>query len=256
MRASRFLAGLLLFAVLSSAGTYTLRWGDTLGGVARRFGVPLGTLVAANKIENPNLVREGQVLTIPAKAGAPARAAVRTHRVGSGETLGAIARRYGTTVARLAQANGIDNPNRIREGAVLRLDAAAQWVCPVTGTVRFVSGFGDDRGGGRRHEGVDIVAPEGRPVVANVSGFFKRSSNPRGGHAYYLEGDDGVVYYGAHLSEYVGFNRWVRMGEAIGKVGQTGNAEGTIPHLHFERMPGGGASIDPYPLLARACPTR
>lgn len=256
MRASRFLAALLLFAVLSSAGTYTLQWGDTLGGVARRFGVPVGSLAAANGIKDPNLVREGQVLTIPSAGAPPASAGARTHRVGRGETLGAIARRYGTTVARLAQVNGIGDPNRVREGAVLQLDAAAQWVCPVTGIVRFVSGFGEPRGEGRRHEGVDVVAPEGRTVVANVSGFFKRASNPRGGHAYYLEGDDGVVYYGAHLSEYVGFNRWVPMGEAIGKVGETGNAAGTIPHLHFERLPGGGAAIDPYPLLAPACPTR
>lgn len=256
MRAPRLLAALLVFAVLSSAGTYTVRWGDTLGGVARRFGVPLGALVSANKIPDPDLIRAGQVLTIPDGAGAPARATATTHRVARGETLGGIARRYKTTVARLVRANDLADPNRIREGAVLRVDTAPQWVCPVTGKVQFVSGFGDPRGGGRRHEGVDLMAPKGTPVVANVSGHFRRASNPRGGHAYYLEGNDGNVYYGAHLSEYVGFNRQVRMGEAIGRVGSTGNAAGTLPHLHFEQMPGGGAAVDPYPLLARACPTR
>lgn len=254
MRALRSLFALLAFATVASASTYTVRWGDTLGGVAQRLGVPLQALVAANDIADPDRIRAGQVLQVPAAAGPPAAPAV--HRVSRGETLGAIARRYGTTVAALARANGITNPNRIRAGAVLRIDDVVAWVCPVHGKVRFVSGYGDPRGGGRRHEGVDLAAPRGTPVVANVSGFFKRSSGPRGGHAYYLEGDDGVVYYGAHLSEYVGSNRWVRLGEAIGRVGTSGNAKGTVPHLHFERMPAGGPTVDPLPLLTRACPTR
>ena len=255
MRAPRTLLVLLLFGLCASAGTYTLRWGDTLGGVARRFGVSTGALAAANGIGDPNRVREGQVLRIPDAGGrASSASAGGVHRVAAGETLGAIARRHGTTVSRLVQLNGLRDPNRIRVGQVLRL-AAPQWVCPVQGRVRFVSVFGDPRGGGRRHAGVDLMAPTGTPVVANTSGFFKRSSNRLGGHAYYLEGDDGIVYYGAHLSEYVGGTRYVRLGEAIGRVGSSGNAAGTVPHLHFEAMPGGGDPVDPMPRLARACPT-
>ena len=45
----------------------------------------------------------------------------------------------------------------------------------------------------------------------------------------------------------------VAIGQAIGRVGETGNAQGTTPHLHFERMPGGGPAVDPLPLLVRAC---
>lgn len=256
MRALRTLTVLLLFGLVASAGTYTLRWGDTLGGVAKRFGVSTGALAAANGIRDPDRVRAGQVLRIPdATGGLAAVSRGRFHRVSRGETLGAIARRYGTTVARIAQLNGLRDPNRIREGQALRL-AEPEWVCPVQGRIRFVSVFGDPRSAGRRHAGVDLMAPTGTPVVANTSGFFKANRNPMGGLAYHLEGDDGIVYYGAHLSEYVGRTRYVRLGEAIGRVGDSGNAAGTVPHLHFEAMPGGGDPVDPMPLLARACPTR
>jgi murein DD-endopeptidase MepM/ murein hydrolase activator NlpD len=179
------------------------------------------------------------------------------HRVAAGETLGGIARRSGTTVADLAVRNGIRDPNRLREGMVLRLGPAAAptWICPVQGVVRLVSGFGDPRAGGHKHQGVDIAAPRGRPVVANVSGVLTHHPNPLGGLAYYLQGDDGDTYYGAHLDSYVGPDRRVRLGEAIGRVGDTGDARGGITHLHFERLPKGGAAVDPAPRLLPVCPT-
>lgn len=253
MRAIKFLLVLLLLGVTASAGTYTVRWGDTLGGIAKRNGVSVAALTAANGITDPNRVREGQVLTIPG-AGAPgAPPAGAVHKVSAGETLGVIASRRGTSVARLMELNGIANPNLIREGQVLRVDGGPTWVCPVGAPVKFVSVFGDPRGGGRRHEGVDLAAPAGTVVVANTSGFFKRSSNAFGGNAYFLEGDDGNVYYGAHMSAYIGSNRWVPLGEPIGRVGMTGNAAGGIPHLHFEQLPRGGDAVNPIGLLDRAC---
>jgi murein DD-endopeptidase MepM/ murein hydrolase activator NlpD len=265
VRALRTLALLLALAIAGSAGTYTVRWGDTLGGVAHRFGVPLRSLLAANHLTDPNRVRQGQVLTIPSR-GAPEvvlptrLVAYRTtaHRVAPGETLGAIAHRYGTSVRQIVARNGIRDPDRVREGTILQVDGAAApaWVCPVQGPVRFVSGFGDPRGAGRTHEGVDLAAARGTPVVANVGGEVARHPNPRGGLAYYLHGDDGDTYYGAHLESYVGPDRRVRLGEAIGRVGDSGDARGGINHLHFERLPDGGAAVDPMPLLVRACPTR
>ncbi|MCU1373630.1 MAG: LysM peptidoglycan-binding protein [Actinomycetia bacterium] len=258
MRAPRALVLLVAFALVASAGTYTVRRGDTLGGIAGRAGVPIGLLASANHLGDPNRLREGQVLTIPTGRPATAAAApsVTVHRVARGETLGAIARRYRTTVARLAQLNGIGDVNRVREGTVLRLDGGARWVCPVHGMVAFVSGFGEPRGGGRRHEGVDVAAPRGTPVVANVAGTIEHHVNPRGGNAYYLKGDDGDTYYGAHLQNYIGPEGRVALGQIIGQVGSSGNAAGGIDHLHFERMPKGGPSVDPAPLLLRACPRR
>jgi LysM repeat protein len=257
VRVLRSLALLVVLALAASAGTYTVRWGDTLGGIAHRFGVPLAALLAANHLTDPDRVREGQILVLPGPPPppAPAAGAAVVHRVAAGETLGAIARRYGTTVRQLVATNGIRDPNRVREGQVLRVGAAAPpWVCPVFGRVTFVGGFGVPRDG-HPHEGVDIAAPRGTPIVANVPGRFVRSPNPLGGLAYHLEADDGDVYYGAHLDSYLGPDRHVRLGEPIGRVGDSGNARGGITHLHFERHPKGGAVVDPAPLLVRACPT-
>jgi murein DD-endopeptidase MepM/ murein hydrolase activator NlpD len=251
-RAVATLLALLLFALVASAGTYRVHRGDTLGAIAQKAGLSVGTLARANGIADPDRLVEGQVLTIPSAAPA-APAMVTVHRVARGETLGAIAARYHTTVARLAARNGIRDVNRVSEGATLRLDGGATWVCPVPTTVQFVSGFGTGRGGGRRHEGVDVAAPRGSVVVANVAGVVRHHPNPMGGNAYYLEGDDGDTYYGAHLDSYIGGDGRVVIGQAIGRVGDSGNARGGITHLHFERMPGGGSSVDPLPLLVRAC---
>jgi murein DD-endopeptidase MepM/ murein hydrolase activator NlpD len=73
------------------------------------------------------------------------------------------------------------------------------------------------------------------------------------GNALYLAGDDGTTYYGAHLSSYVASPGRVSAGGVIGRVGKTGDAEGTAPHLHFEIHPNGGAPVDPWPVVSRAC---
>jgi murein DD-endopeptidase MepM/ murein hydrolase activator NlpD len=238
-----------VLALAGSAGTYVVRRGDTLGGIAARLGVSVGALASTNHLADVDLIREGQVLAVPGASAPP----IGLHRVAAGETLGAIAGRYGTSVSSIAQLNGIRDVNRVREGTVLRIGAAAaSSVCPVAGWVSFVSVFGDPRGGGRKHLGYDIAAARGTAVVANVSGTVEHHPNPLGGNAFYLHGDDGVTYYGAHLQDYVGPPRRVRIGEVIGQVGTTGNAPADLPHLHFERIVG-GTSVDPGATLRRAC---
>ena len=259
MLSLRVYAAVVALAVAGPAGTYTVHRGDTLSGIASRLGVSVSTLVSTNHLRDPDAIREGQVLSVPgpaAAAPAPAPAPAATHRVAAGETLGAIARRYGTTIEQLAAVNGIRDVNRVREGTVLRLaaaPAAPSQLCPVQGRVHFVSAFGDPRGAGRIHEGVDIAAARGTPVVANVSGVLEQHPNPYGGLAYFLHGDDGDTYYGAHLDSYVGPPRRVAKGEAIGRVGSSGNADGGITHLHFERHPKGGPAANPGSILVRTC---
>jgi len=258
MRALRAIAVLFLLALFAGASTYQLRLGDTLGGVARRFGVSVGSLAAANGISDPNRVQAGHVLRIPAP-GSAAPAAARVHVVAQGETLGAIAARYRTTVSALARANRLSDPNVLRVGQRLTVAGGgapqARGICPVHGGARFIPDFGVPRGD-RRHEGVDLLAPKGTPVVANVTGVVQYRVSPRGGNAYYLHGTNGVVYYGAHLATFVGGARRVAAGETIGTVGDSGNAVGGAPHLHFEKKPGGGPPVDPYPGLLLACPRR
>ena len=119
----------------------------------------------------------------------------------------------------------------------------------------FTDDFGAVRPGGRKHQGNDIFANEGTPIVAVDDGALRFAEDPVGGHAFYLTAADGAVYYGAHLSAYEGSSpRSVVAGELVGYVGRTGNAAATAPHLHFEVHPSGGVAVDPYRLLLPLTP--
>lgn len=97
------------------AVTYTVKSGDTLSGIAAMFGTTYQQLAAENGITNPNLIYPGQVLRI--RGGSQPV----YYTVKRGDTLSEIAVRYGTTYQRLAQLNGITNPNLIYAGQVIRI---------------------------------------------------------------------------------------------------------------------------------------
>jgi hypothetical protein len=114
--------------------------------------------------------------------------------------------------------------------------------------------FGDPREGGERmHEGIDIIAPRGTRVVAVADGRIETARNtPTGGLAIWHEDAAGeLTYYYAHLDELlVRAGAWVRAGDVIGTVGNTGNARSAPPHLHFGIYRPGTIPLDPAPLLA------
>jgi murein DD-endopeptidase MepM/ murein hydrolase activator NlpD len=120
----------------------------------------------------------------------------------------------------------------------------------------YVDTWGAARSGGRSHQGTDVMAPHGARVLAIVSGVVSReSSSTNGGIQLYLQGDNGIEYFYAHLSGYaVGAGTRVRAGQLVAYNGQTGNARYTAPHVHFEVHPGGGTPVNPYPYLRRVCP--
>ena len=118
-------------------------------------------------------------------------------------------------------------------------------VCPMPGSA-YADTWGAPRSGGRRHEGVDMIAPRGVPIYAVTNGSVTFKSNRLGGNAVSLVGDNGTRYYYGHLDSYVGASgRRVLAGDLIGYNGDTGNAKFSTPHLHFEIHPGGGLAVNP-----------
>lgn len=142
------------------------------------------------------------------------------------------------------------------EQAEVRLAEAVasrpSFVCPVP-SARFSNDWGQARSGGRRHQGTDMVSYYGATIVANVGGTISSSNSSLGGLGYQLEGDNGVTYWGMHLSSLSRYSGRVEVGEVIGAVGTSGNARGGVPHLHFEVHPGGGGAVNPYSTLASYC---
>jgi peptidoglycan LD-endopeptidase LytH len=145
-----------------------------------------------------------------------------------------------------------------RQRVIDRGGQQGTYACPLDrGLTHFVDSWGFPRSGGRSHKGTDIMGPMGVPVYAFTSGVISRhSAGALSGRSLYLRGDDGNTYFYAHLQGYapagvVGSR--VVAGDHIAYNGDTGNARGGAPHIHFEQHPGGGAAVNPYPYLAAAC---
>ena len=131
-------------------------------------------------------------------------------------------------------------------------------VCPVKGPVRIGQGWGAPRDGGRRrHQGIDLLAPTGTPLVAVTSGHITRLSNRdrgRGGISLWLRDPQGTAYYYAHNQHnLVGLGQRVQAGQLLARVGATGNARGGPPHLHFQIHPNGGPPVPPDAVVRRWC---
>jgi murein DD-endopeptidase MepM/ murein hydrolase activator NlpD len=121
--------------------------------------------------------------------------------------------------------------------------------------------FNSARGGERKHEATDIIAPRGTPVLAVDDGNIVKLfwSVPGGRTIYQFDPTERYCYYYAHLDGYEAHLReglTVHRGQVIGYVGTTGNAPANGPHLHFgiteigrDKKWWGGSPIDPYPIL-------
>lgn len=131
------------------------------------------------------------------------------------------------------------------------------FVFPVGDPHSFGDSFGAPRMMGttfeHAHQGTDIMAPSGTPLLAAERGIITQmGSDVLGGTKIWVKGESGTYYYYAHLSAFAeGMVNGlvVEAGTVIGFVGDTGNARGGAPHLHFEIHPDGGPAVNPYPLL-------
>jgi peptidoglycan LD-endopeptidase LytH len=159
-----------------------------------------------------------------------------------------VVERDGTYALRL-------QPELLRGGRwALTLSLAGGLAFPVPGAEAsaLIGRFGDPRdGGARRHEGIDIPAPRGTPAVAAADALVTAvTTNTRGGNVVWLADDRGRRLYYAHLdAQLVRPGQRLRTGDVVGRVGNTGNAAGTAPHLHFGVFARG--AVDPLPLLVR-----
>ena len=165
-------------------------------------------------------------------------------------------------------------PKRVKAttGTAQQQPAGKRMIFPVLGKFRYGNDYGDPRGQGR-HEGIDIVAPRKGLAIAVEPGRVKfHVTSSRAGCMLYLNGDSGTTYLYIHLNNDLGMtndNRGgckpgvsfapglksgmkVAAGQPVGFVGDSGDANGISPHLHFEMHPNDGASINPYTHLNRA----
>jgi murein DD-endopeptidase MepM/ murein hydrolase activator NlpD len=131
------------------------------------------------------------------------------------------------------------------------------FVFPVGTPNTFGDSFGAPRMVGTQyvhaHQGTDIMAPRGTPLLACERGIVsKMGTDVLGGTKLWLKGESGTYYYYAHLDSFapgLANGQVVDAGQLLGYVGDTGNAKGGATHLHFEIHPDGKAAVNPYPLL-------
>jgi len=130
---------------------------------------------------------------------------------------------------------------------------AGDYLFPVAGPATFTNDWGYARPGGRSHQGIDLFATKGTPVVAVADGsLFNVGFNGLGGWRLWVRDTSGNGFYYAHLSAYSPVaveGASVTRGTVLGYVGDSGDAQGTSPHLHFEIHPGGGGPVPPYPIV-------
>ena len=149
-----------------------------------------------------------------------------------------------------------------------------QLIFPVIGGATYIDDFGAPRGGGP-HQGNDLLAPRHTPVVAVEAGTVKTwTTSATAGCMLYLHGVSGTTYLYIHLNNDLTARNdnkgkcvpgtayapglkdgmHVDSGQLVAYVGDSGDANGIHPHLHFEVHPNDGTAVDPYPYLRKAQP--
>lgn len=205
------------------ARVHTIVPGDTLGALARRYGVSVAAIVAANSLSSERVrLKLGQRLTIPPPG------AVAASRVAP-ESRSAAAPRSPTDFV-------LAVPDFAEE--------APAFAWPTEGAV--ISPFGLRRSGW--HRGLDIKAPQGSPILASASGVVVSSGvEGRYGRVVRIEHDQGFVTVYAHNDEnLVTVGDYVTAGDKIATVGRSGRA--TTHHVHFE-IRHAGRVLDPLYFL-------
>ncbi|MDO8559494.1 MAG: peptidoglycan DD-metalloendopeptidase family protein [bacterium] len=230
---------------------YTVQDGDTISGVAVRFGISINTILWENGLTAYSIIRPGQKLTILPISGL-------RHKVARGETVGKIATRYSVDADAIISANKLASANDLQVGELLLVPGGAKpRPTPTYALQRPGASTPTITGSGKmgwpascrritqyfgwRHTGVDIACSNGTAVYAADDGrVIKAQGGWNGGYGIMvvLQHPDGSqTLYGHNSKLYVQVGDEVARGQAIAAIGSTGRSTG--PHLHFEVRAGG-----------------
>ena len=196
--------------------TYTVRSGESIWRVARIYRTDVQTLAEYNNIMDPAQIQAGMKLYIPPVKGGGFKKLPFGQSVGSGEAPEAA----GVKGKRKPGADRYSKPIQVYRG---------RFIWPVDGKV--VSLFGIRNG--RRHDGIDISAPSGKPIHAAAGGKVVFAGSMRGyGNLILLRHPDDLFSAYSHNSvNKVRQGQIVKQGQVIGKVGRTGQGHGAAPAL-------------------------
>ena len=240
--------------------TYKVRSGDTISGIAIKFGLRnISTLISVNDIGNVRQLAAGQKLKIPSVDGI-------VYTVKSGDSLNSISDKYGIKLDALLDVNDLTKetltagqqlfiPGVGLDASTLRNAMGELFTMPISAKFRWSSPYGyraDPFTGVKTfHTGTDMACPTGTPIQAAMSGRIMKVGNMHRIYGNYVIIDHGNGYQTlyAHMSKVlVAKGQWVSQGTRIGLVGSTGYSTG--PHLHFTVYKN-GKLVDPMTILKR-----
>jgi murein DD-endopeptidase MepM/ murein hydrolase activator NlpD len=198
------------------------------GGVGLRLSLDDGTDVRVAEVQAS--ARDGKARATPTATATPRSTATPT-----------------------AQPSATPKPHASKPPAYKARLRSPAFIFPVRGSTRIGGPFGAARADTGFHQGNDLFANFGTPVVAVADGTVENVGSLKiSGNRLWVYADSGDQFFYAHLSAFspdAVDHKHVRAGTVLGYVGNTGDAEPTPPHLHFEIHPDGGKAVDPNPFL-------
>ena len=236
---------------------YTVKSGDTISGIARKFGLTnISTLISVNDIGNVRQLAAGQKLKIPSIDGI-------VYTVKPGDTLDGIVKKNGIRLDALLDVNELYSetltkgqqlflPGASLDQKTLKTAMGDRFIIPIQAKFRWTSPYGwriDPIANVRSfHTGTDMACPTGTPIVAAMSGKISTTGiNRVYGNYVIIDHGNGYQTLYAHMSKIiVSKGQWISQGTRIGLVGSTGYSTG--PHLHFTVYKN-GKMIDPMTIL-------
>ena len=233
-----------------SMKSYTVRSGDTIDRIAKRFGLRQDTVISANNLSSASSIRPGLALRIPTLNGI-------SHKVRSGDSLSSLSKRYGIEITQIVDANDLASgvlgvgqslfiPNARLSAASINNFYGESFIWPARGSISSPFGYRSNPFTGLKtyHSAIDIVIRSGTKVKATSAGTVADTGyNSVFGNYIILKHSGGYQSLYAHLSN-IGVKEGTQVSQSavIGLSGNTGQSTG--PHLHFSIFKSGKA-LDP-----------